>query len=548
MKTIFTLAAIVGFALSAQAQQFDARTVIAFEPTLDLNGVQAIDMDQDGDQDFIGLALSEISWYENLDGLGSFGPRQDIDLTNSPRSWHVADMNGDGMEDLLVGDRDNDKVLFYANTGGALAAPVTVATPDGPLSVHSGDLNNDGFEDLIFGAYKQIGYVTGDNAGNFSGPVIVLTEPFYEDFNGIKAADLNGDGLLDLVYGRENDDKVAYMFNSGAGTFGSEQRMDGNLQAVEQIEIIDADGDGDLDVFGASNYVGGRVSWYRNLGGGNFGFRENITNSADGPEGLNIGDVDGDGDPDVVVGAYYNDDIIWFENFGSSFSSTKNYIHDEFEHRVLDVELVDINGDGFLDVLASRFILFADDEYIWFPNVANNTCETTLTPASPTATFGASSVTLSWDPVPQSVGCQINATRTSPAGFSTTKRFPGFELGSVNVSFSVLGNGTSWNWRVQCACTTSPLVLTNYSATTSFAVPAPRISAEIQLGPNPASDYIQINSTLSDQVAIYNVTGELMFSGQVNGPTQVDVSNWTSGIYLVQFEENSDANQMLVVE
>ena len=547
MKTSIILTTLLSFSLFLNAQQFGAANVIAYEPVFDLNGVMNVDVDQDGDRDLVGLALSELSWYENLDGAGTFGPRQDIDLTNSPRSWYSGDMNGDGLEDLLIGDRDNDKVLFYANTGGGFAAPVTVATPDGPLGVHAADINDDGYTDLIYSSYKQIAYCAGDSAGAFASPVLVQNETFYEYFYGIISADFNNDGMMDLAYARNADDKVAYRINLGSGVFGSETLMLGNIQGVESLVAADIDNDGDMDVVGASNYVGSRVAYYRNTGTGTFSFRENITSAVNSPEGLSVVDLNDDGLKDVIVGSYYDDEIVWFNNTGGFFSSTKNVILDA-TYNILDLTVADIDMDGYPDVMASRYRLFEDDDYIWFKNLENNTCETSLIPSSPTAAIGASSVTLSWDPIPQSIGCQINATRTSPAGFSTTKRFAGFELSSVNVSFSALGNGTNWDWRVQCACTTSPLVLTNYSATTSFAVPAPRISAAIQLGPNPVTDYIQINSNLSDQVAIYNVSGELMFSGQVNGPIQVEVSDWTSGIYLVQFEENSDANQMLVVE
>ncbi len=78
---------------------------------------------------------------------GGYGPRQDYPTSGSPQSVAVADMNGDGIPDIVtVGS--NASILLGDNTG-AFAAPQTFALGGGGLSVAIGDLNDDGVPDLV---------------------------------------------------------------------------------------------------------------------------------------------------------------------------------------------------------------------------------------------------------------------------------------------------------------------------------------------------------------------------------------------------------------
>ena len=77
--------------------------------------VLAADLDGDGDQDFI----AGFGWYENLDGLGTFGPRQIISAETYQLSTLVAgDLDGDGDLDLLAGSYNDNGVLWFENVDG----------------------------------------------------------------------------------------------------------------------------------------------------------------------------------------------------------------------------------------------------------------------------------------------------------------------------------------------------------------------------------------------------------------------------------------------
>ncbi|MBL9170966.1 MAG: choice-of-anchor M domain-containing protein [Verrucomicrobiales bacterium] len=122
----------------------------------------------------------------------------------------------------------------------------------------------------------------------------------------------------------------------------------GALSGVSSLSPADLDGDGDLDVL-AGAYGANRISWYSNLGGGAFGDEQVIDGAADSVWFSKAGDLDGDGDMDAL-GGMYSGTLAWYENSGSG----------AFSKHVLDtnnigpwLEIADLDDDGRVDVLAA---------------------------------------------------------------------------------------------------------------------------------------------------------------------------------------------------
>ncbi|MEQ8211053.1 MAG: FG-GAP-like repeat-containing protein [Lacipirellulaceae bacterium] len=131
--------------------------------------------------------------------------------------------------------------------------------------------------------------------------------------------------------------------------FGPEQLIDTNEATDTLIIMADLDGDGDLDQLAADD----GVFWYENTdGAGTFGSAQTIATAAqaNNVRGLDVGDVDRDGDLDVFASSVSDDKVQWFENFGPNFFSSPKLI---FSHSSVgaSVKLVDDDGDGDLDVL-----------------------------------------------------------------------------------------------------------------------------------------------------------------------------------------------------
>ncbi len=134
-------------------------------------------------------------------------------------------------------------------------------------------------------------------------------------------------------------------------------------------------------------------------------------------------------------------------------------------------------------------------------------CSTDSPPQNPAAIVGGSSVALSWTAVPLSAGCQVQASRISPTGPTGTRNIVGFEADNTILPFSLLGSGTTWQWRVRCACSLSPLTATAFSAYNNFSIPVFRSadwSDRMGAFPNPADQQLQVQyeSLESGQITI----------------------------------------------
>jgi len=283
----------------------------------------AADIDNDGDIDLLARSSdSGIAWYENTDGMGTFGGRKGIyrRLDELFSALYAADLDGDHDLDVLSADSRYDTISWHENTNGSgrFSGPVIIGTPDTPHTVFSADFDGDGDMD-------------------------VLTA-----------------GALDGIVGwYENTD--------GNGTFGGQQRI-GRLGWPISVTAADVDGDGDEDVLGAS--TSGQIVWYENLDGkGDFGPHV-ITLRESGARTLHLVDLDGDGDIDVVSSSGWSSTavrrIVWFENTDGSGNFGDAQIVEEPEVSVSFMRAADVDGDGDLDLLYGLYT--EDQSAIWHEN------------------------------------------------------------------------------------------------------------------------------------------------------------------------------------
>lgn len=240
----------------------------------EVNTVFAADLDNDHDVDVVSASFASrqggsIAWYENTDGKGTFGPQQIIS-TRVQGAWSIygADADGDGDVDVFSASYGDNLIAWYENTDG------------------SGN----------FGDQRIISF-----DARFAAAVFVI--------------DLDADGDVDVLSASINDDKIAWYENTdGRGTFSRQKIITTEALAANSVFAIDADGDGDVDVFSASS-VDNTIAWYENLDGkGMFGEKQVITESADGATDVVVIDVDGDGDVDVFSASSRDDIITWYES------------------------------------------------------------------------------------------------------------------------------------------------------------------------------------------------------------------------------------------
>ncbi len=280
----------------------------------------------------------------------------------------TADFTGDGWIDVAVANRGSDDVIVFANDGTSHFSALSVTSigfESTPRYVVSADFDGDGDMDAAtsnWNAHEDdpIGYNGGSVAillNDGTGFLTVSEEHVFLRTSCIDLADLNGDGYVDIIaphwdpeVGSSGPGIASVLKNNGDGTFTEVAEVPiGNLP--RGIDVGDLDNDGDID-FAISNMGSDdSVSMIENMGNFKFSVKTPLTEGST-PRFVAIGDVTGDGLSDVSVVHKVPNTLLVYKNDGNfSFSLFGVYPTAENPH---SVAVEDMNGDCELDVLVSH--------------------------------------------------------------------------------------------------------------------------------------------------------------------------------------------------
>ena len=344
--------------------QFGEQQIIS-DTSSGSRSVQTADMDGDGDLDVLSSSSFDdrVAWYENLDGLGSFGEKQIIGVLNSTNSSFPSDLDGDGDLDVIATSSADDKLVMYLNTNGLgdFGNEILLANENQVFDAKAFDLDNDDDNDIVyisFAGAKLQWLENLDGLGNFGAPQLISNNTPVG--TNVQGDDIDGDGDIDLVAAIAQLDTVAWYENlDGLGSFSAANIITTNANGVISVDIADMDGDGDLDVISAAitaNISEVNIAWYENIDGAGTFIGENvITDAADFCYFVFAVDVDNDGDQDILSnsGETGNARIFWQENldglgnFGPQLSFGENI---EFCRYIIGA---DVDNDGDNDVVYS---------------------------------------------------------------------------------------------------------------------------------------------------------------------------------------------------
>ena len=275
----------------------------------------AADLDGDGDLDLATANTGpNVSLLRN-DGQGAFSHAGDVLTPMQPMQWShaeglaAADLNGDGLLDLAVADQDRQLGILLGQ-GSLMFAPgpdpAGTELASAAESVAAADLDGDGDVDLaVANGFRNdtLALFTNDGAAGFTRAASLAVGA---DPSTVLALDLDGDGRTDLVTANEAGRSISVLRATGPLAFApAVHHPAGGVPDALAAGDLDGDGSPDLAIANAFrdtvNPIGtNTVTVLPNDGRGGFGPAIDVQ-VGHTPRGVATGDVDGDGDADLVT-------------------------------------------------------------------------------------------------------------------------------------------------------------------------------------------------------------------------------------------------------
>jgi hypothetical protein len=300
----------------------------------------------------IGIPLGFLNYQSKRSGLS----RQEV-VNRLTRKISGADSESSFPLDALTGEKSD--FLIPQQIGNNFTEPPLVS------HIQAYDLDEDGLLDVIVCDSKEnyISWIRQFPAGVYT--EIILARDIIAPSH-VQAVDFDGDGDADLMVGVlgmlfPNNDKigsVVILENNGSGEF-IKHVVVGKIARVSDVRAGDLDNDGDMDLAVAQfGYDDGETRWIENLGGWNF--RSHILQNLSGPVNVEIIDMDKDGDLDIIdlvsqeweeIYCFINDGkgnftakLLWGssnQDYGSSMLTVFDFDKDG------DEDILYTNGDAF---------------------------------------------------------------------------------------------------------------------------------------------------------------------------------------------------------
>ncbi len=376
----------------------------------------------------IGNALAANKLYLG-NGAGGFFPGTEIDAGEIDNTSDIilADMDADGNLDVLAANLDSPNRLYLGDGAGGFASGTDISADiQASAALAAADLDADGDLDVVVGNAGEgeinryyLNQCDGGCAPGtdvFAGVKVIDITEDQEISTSVDLEDVDGDGDVDLIVGNALEPTRLYVNFPNGTSFGDEifsERLVDNPSCDPDVEpsctcdvdapdtvacaaeaitsgefllegntssvlIADIDGNEAPDLFAGS--FGGENTVFLSSCNGASGVCMDADSNPyassfptvfpdNGVNDVAVGDIDGDGDLDMVTATRdeANQVIMGTANIG--FALTRYLAGSEAEDS-RDVELADMDGDGDLDLLVGN----AGQTNKYYPNTCNGTC------------------------------------------------------------------------------------------------------------------------------------------------------------------------------
>ena len=283
-------------------------------------------------------------------GDGSFpSPWRSFAAGGNLQNLVEGDFNTDGLLDVAAADWLAKSVCILLGVGGGeLGPPVKFRVVGNPWSVMTADLDGDGVLDLLVNDGLIVEALRGHGDGTFS----LWTQTYVErEVTRIGLGDVNLDGWVDMVTTHYADQAISVLLATGDGRFEVSGPVPTPGRAIE-VAVADVNGDlrPDLVVTNAGDVVT-NVSVHPGNGDGTFG-QPLLLEASAAPVGVAIADLNLDGAPDLVVASDGGVTVLVGTGDGRFAGSTYPAAPIRLWSSGYSVRIEDFNADGVPDVAA----------------------------------------------------------------------------------------------------------------------------------------------------------------------------------------------------
>jgi hypothetical protein len=340
------------------------------------------DIDGDGDKDLVCANNSQdnlsVYLHESPATFGSppftLGGVSTHVIFSRPISVALGDLDGDGDPDLIsTNANSNNLMLFFQETPGTFPFPPLELgggpDTDGARSVALGDFDEDGDQDFVSAnaSGDDLTIFFQEAPGSFPAPPLRLSRLGMDAPASVALGDVDGDGDLDLGSANADRDNLTLFFQDPPGSFSSTPLELGDLSSMDSpvsVTIGDLDGDGDQDIVSANPASDNLTVFFQELPG-LFPSPPLVLGAlptTDGPRSVALGDLDGDGDNDLVsanregpLSPAEGDNLtIFFQEAPGTFRSPPAVLESLLASFVT---IGDLDGDGDHDLVSGDALI-----------------------------------------------------------------------------------------------------------------------------------------------------------------------------------------------
>ncbi|MFT5430687.1 MAG: MYXO-CTERM domain-containing protein [Myxococcota bacterium] len=417
---IATLGVLIGMAPASASLWEDATEMTIGSPTGWSNKVELADIDGDG---WVDVLFANGGNYASAGGVElnrvflNGGPGQSyIDISgdvfgnveDSARVIKVRDLNADGVPDIVVGTTWQTRSRLFLGLGAAEFVEVTNSHT--PVEVGSigdidiGDVDGDGDLDMVLADWGAGNPQTNDGGktrlwlnngfGAFTSAPTQMPDVLVRWSWDLEFADVDNDLDLDILVSCKSCSGSKLFLNDGDGVFTDASENLPQFTNNYDFEVMDVDGDGDVDLVTINDGPGLREHLFLNDGSGVFSDATDdkwagAANAGEDDNALVFFDYESDGDADFLIGSLSGADRLLVNDGTGSFTLIDDGFSAPNTPGTLGVLVADLNGDKKLDVVHAQGETASDNRVYLGDEIGEDTAPPTIGPITATAEPGS---------------------------------------------------------------------------------------------------------------------------------------------------------------